>query len=235
MPRFPLPDAVRWLPPGPRHQGAGSITAALAPLSAWQDAWPDAPVPTAVHLVAIDAQGKPSIDRKEAEGGIPKRDHGPVQGAVFLIGNPAISQTQKPVRICEGMADALSLGARFEGPILAGFSTPARLARDEVLVQALAAAPYGIVIHADADGEGGPGPRAAAALRLAIKVRGGTARAVTVRDGKDPADQSRQMPFEDLPETWADYAQTLRRMCPTWPRWEIARVSAIAIGGQTGP
>ena len=227
-PECQLPDAVRWLPADTRHQGAGSLIVPLAPLSAWSDAWPCVPAPAAIHTVAIDARGQKSSDRAVESGGRDKRFYGSARGTVFLIGNPLLSEAQGPVRIAEGLADGLALASRFEGPVLSALGTPARLARDDALVKALAISPSGVVIHADADGEGGPGPRAAAALRLAVNRAGGTARAVTVRDGKDAADQARQMPFEDLHEAWQDYARTLEEMYSTWPRWEIARQAAIA-------
>ena len=224
-PERQLPDAVRWLPADTRHQGVGSLIVPLAPLPAWSDAWPEIPVPTAIHTVAIDARGQKSVDR--AAGGLGKRSHGPMSGSIFLIGSPLLSESQGPVRVCEGLADALAVASRFAGPVISGLGTPARLARDNGLVQALAAAPHGVVIYADND-TGGTGQRAAASLRLAVNSRGGNARAVVVRDGKDPADQSKRLPFGPLHEAWQDYARTLEEMHPAWPIWEIYRQADIA-------
>ena len=226
-PECQLPDAVRWLPADTRHQGAGSLIVPLAPLSAWQDSWPSVLVPIAFHTVAIDDQGQKSADRSVESGGQPKRSYGAMAGSIFLIGNPHISESRAPVQVCEGLADALAVAARFEGPVISGLGTPARLARDNGLVQALAAAPHGVVIYADNDA-GGTGQRAAAALRLAVNSRGGNARAVVVRDGKDPADQSKRLPFGPLHEAWQDYARTLEDMHPAWPIWEIYRQADIA-------
>ena len=225
---FPLPGAVRWLDAGPRHQGAGSLIAMLAPLSDWEVAWPDVPAsPTAVHTVAVDARGYPSLDRAARDGGLGKRSLGEVRGSICVIGYPALADAVSPIRICEGLADALVLAARFEGPIVAALGTPARLATDAPLVRALAATPPGVVIHADHD-QSGTGQRAASSLRLAVQAAGGTARVVHVRDGKDPADQGTKCPFPALEEGWISYAQTLREMYSTWPRSEIARQADIA-------
>ena len=226
-PEFPLPSYIRWVMADRWHRGAGSVITILAPLSDWQNSWPSVPVPIAFHTVAIDDQGQKSADRSVESGGQPKRSYGAMAGSIFLIGNPHISESRAPVQVCEGLADALALSSRFEGPVVAAIGTPARLARDDDLVQALATAPHGVVIYSDKDGSG-TGQRAAAALRLAVNSRGGNARAVVVRDGKDPADQSQRLPFGPLHGAWQWYATTLRDMHPHWPIWEIYRQADIA-------
>ena len=229
-PDCPLPKAVRWLCGGPRHEGAGSIIAALAPLSQWQDSWPRVPVPVAVHVVAIDAEGRPSLDRPKAYGGRGKRIYGQARTTVLLIGNPCLHESIGPVRLCEGLADALALASRFEGPVFGSIGTPSRLARDTHLVDFLAGASCGVVIHADND-LSGVGIQAGATLRQAVRTAGGQVRLVRVQDGKDPADQATASRFHPLDIAWISYAQTLREMYAEWPRWEVARQATVALGG----
>ena len=228
-PGFPLPGPVRWLPPSPRHQGAGSLICVLASLSQWLNAWPRLPTPTAVHVVAIDAQGRPSLDRAEADGGRGKRLYGHAQSAFLFVGNPLLDESTGPVRVCEGLADALAIASRFEGPVIAAIGIPTKLSVDNTLVEALAASPFGLVIHADKD-HSGIGIQAGATLRQAVKAVGGQVQLVQVRDGKDAADQARASPFHCLDEAWISYAQTLREMYPGWPRWEVARQATVALG-----
>ena len=226
-PGLPLPSSVRWLPGSRQHQGVGSLVAVLAPLSAWAAAWPDAPAPQSVQTVAVSADGSPSLDRPADAGGLGKRTLGPASGGILLIGNPDLSWATEPVRVCEGLADALALGSRLEGPVLTGLGPPTRLAGDADLVSALAAVPFGLVIHADNDASG-TGQRAAAALRRAVNQAGGNARAATVREGKDPAALAAHLPFPDLDDAWVHHGSTLRTMHPEWPDWELARVASIS-------
>ena len=226
-PGLPLPSSVRWLPGSRQHQGAGSLVAVLAPLSAWAAAWPDAPAPQSVQTVAVSADGSPSLDRPAHAEGLGKRTLGPASGGILLIGNPDLSWATEPVRVCEGLADALALGSRLEGPVLAGLGPPTRLAGDADLVSALAEVPFGLVIHADNDSSG-TGQRSAAALRRAVHQAGGDARAATVREGKDPAALAAHLPFPDLDDAWVHHGSTLRTMYPEWPDWELARVASIS-------
>ena len=62
-PSLPLPPAVRWLDAMGPHTGSGSIIAQAASPSAWLDAWPQLPLPVAVQLVHVDADGGPALDR----------------------------------------------------------------------------------------------------------------------------------------------------------------------------
>ena len=61
-PELPLPSSLRWIPADApvfrgSHSGIGAIAFPLAPVSAWQAAYPETPPPTAVQLVCIDADG----------------------------------------------------------------------------------------------------------------------------------------------------------------------------------
>ena len=179
---LPLPSAVRWIPADAPlfrglHQGAGSIAVLMAPPSAWGAAWPHPPELSAIHLVSVAADGTAALDRPEhftnrrgdARPGLGKRLYGGTTGTVVILGNPVLRETAAPVRIIEGLADGLALAARFEGPIIAGIGTPARLATDTEFVAWMATAPYGIVIHADADE---PGQNSARALRRTLQDAG---------------------------------------------------------------
>ena len=242
-PELPLASSVRWISatnPLFRglHQGTGSIAVPMAPPFAWEETWAELPEPAAVHLVSIDGDGKPALDRPEdhtdrdgnPRPGLDKRVYGSTTGTVAIIGNPVLEEANGPVRITEGLADGLALAARFEGPVIAALGTPTRLANDSDLVAWLARAPHGVVIHADADD---PGQNAARALRRALQDAGAQVRAVLPpeRCGKDCADIARNTSFPPLSELWADYADQLETIHPTWPRWEIVRHSSIATEG----
>ena len=241
---FPLPDSVRWLPAESRHfrglhQGVGAVVACMAPPSEWVSAWPLAPAPQALHLINICADGSPSLDRPaeyvdragHRRPGLPKRFRGPHRGAVFLVGNPHLSDTCTETLIAEGVADILALTARFDGVGIAPVTTPRKLVLDLEFAVWVAAARE-VIIHADADSRG-TGQRAAGELRRAIIDAGGRARAMPPPEGpwKDSADVARDNPFPPLDDAWESYAQTLQVMYPAWPSWEIARQADIATTG----
>jgi 5S rRNA maturation endonuclease (ribonuclease M5) len=167
----------------------------MAPPPAWEGNWPELPELAAVHLVSIDAEGRPALDRPAdhvaREGkpsqGLSKRFYGSTTGTVVILGCPILEEVTASVRIIEGLADGLALAARFEGPVIAGIGTPARLAKDAAIVAWLAKAPHGVVIHADADE---PGQKAARSLRRALQDAGISVRVVLPPEGmgKDSAD-----------------------------------------------
>ena len=243
-PELSLPSSVRWIPATSPlfkglHQGAGSIVVLMAPPTAWETAWPHPPELEAIHLVSIDEDGRPALDRpgdhtdreNNARPGLGKRFYGSTKGLVAFWGNAVLTESTAPVRVIEGLADGLALASRFEGPVIAGIGTPARLAKDTGFVVWLAVAPHGVVIHADADE---PGQAAARALRRALQAAGGTKiRAVLPPEGtgKDSADIAQHTPLLPLSSSWASYAATLREMNPAWPDWEIARQADIATTG----
>ena len=231
-PELPLPAAVRWAPATGQHTGAGSIVAMAAAPVAWAAAWPGLPDVAAVHLVHVDAQGQPALDRPAEAGGLDKRSMGMLQGAVVVMGNPLLPEAPAPVHVAEGLADALGLASRVEGTAMAALGTSGMMGQD--FAQWLANAAQGVRIHCDADDpkQGRPpaGRRAAAVLMLAVNEAGGRAQIVPpAADFKDVADECARGPdFGPLPEGWEDYAQTIR-VTTTWPRWEIARVSTIIL------
>ena len=83
------------------------------------EAWPGLPEPQAVELIAVDRDGTPALDRPANAGGLGKRTHGPKSGAVVVFGCPDLTLAMGPVRVGEGVADALALASRYPGPAVA--------------------------------------------------------------------------------------------------------------------
>ena len=227
-PEVKAPDPLRWLPasltrPGP-HTGAGSLVALLAKPAAWVAAWPNLPSPQAVEIIAVDWAGNPALDRPASEDGLGKRTLGAKTGAVLVLGNPQVADVNSPVRVAEGVADALALGARFSGPAIASMGDAGMTG--EGLAEWLAQAGTGVVIHADNDEAG-----QAAASRLcgAVLVHGGTARAVLPPQGKDAGVVAEDNPFPPLTEQWPGYSDTLAEV-NGWPQWEAQRQAGLLMG-----
>ena len=230
---LPTPPMLRWIAPRGIHKGSGSIVAMLAAPAAWAERWPFLPAPTAVQTISVDEDGRPALDRPVDKGGLNKRTLGPANGSVCVIGNPVLSEASTPVRISEGLADALAIAARYDGPVVAMIGTSGM--RNQDLAAWLATAPAGAVIHADSDqarqGRAPAGTTAAGFLRQAIADRGGDAIAVYPPDGhKDAAEAARAAGFHNLSEDWIEFARTLAETT-NWPRWEIARVAQISTCG----
>jgi hypothetical protein len=219
------PTPLRWLPasrtrPGP-HTGAGSLVALLAKPAAWAEAWPRLPNPQAVEIIAVDLAGNPALDRPEQDGGLGKRTLGAKAGAVLVLGNPLLANSNAPVRVAEGVADALALAARFAGPAVASMGDGGMTAGG--FSEWLTIAAEGVVIHADHDDAG-----QAAASRLcgAVRIHGGKARAVLPPRGKDAGVVAGDHPFTPLTQSWPGYADTLAEM-NDWPRWEAQRQATL--------
>ena len=239
-PELPLPGAIRWLPAAAHYQGrgshtgAGSIIALGAPPAAWMIAWPALPAPQAVQIAAVDAEGSPALDRPKEAGGLGKRSIGSTNGAIVVLGCPELVNDLEPVRVAEGVADALALASHYPGTAIACLGTSTM--RDTHLAAWLATAAAGVVVHADADqapqGGSPPGEAAARALCRAIEDTGGRAQAVMPAAGKDPADAAMAAPFGELDPDWLDYARTLRETTG-WPRWEIARQATTILHQET--
>lgn len=222
-PELPLPGAVRWLPAERhyqgkgKHTGAGSLVALATPPASWAAAWPNLPAPQAIQIVAIDETGAPALDRPAESGGLGKRSVGATTGAILILGCPNLTETLYPVRVVEGMADALALASRFAGTAVSTLGTATM--GDAALQNWLATATEGVVIHADQDPAG---EAAARELRRNIRNNGGKSQAILPRSSKDPAEAAATSPFGALPNGWEDYARKLRETTD-WPRWEIAR------------
>ena len=230
---LPVPPVLRWIQGKGSHTGAGSIVALIAPPDAWASAWPSVPEPTGVQTISLDEYGHSALDRPAERGGLSKRTIGVANASVCLVGNPVINEASTPVRVAEGLADALAIAARYEGPVVAMIGTSGM--RNPDLAGWLATAAAGVIIHADADesneGRAPAGTKAGGVLRQSIADRGGVASAIYPPCGyKDAADAARDVGFSRLNEDWADYARTLAETTD-WPRWEIARIAQIATSG----
>ena len=232
-PGFPLPNSIQWLPAGEHYQGrgphtgAGSLLALAAPPAAWTEAWPALPEARAVQLIAVDQGGAPALDRPAENGGLGKRSYGSTAGLTVVFGNPVLSEAISPVRVAEGVADALALASRYAGPAVATLGTSG-MAEEESsnLVEWLANAAFGTVIHADADAGGEHNARQLRRQLIAAAKRPITA--VLPVQGKDAAEAAAGVPFPALPEGWEDYAKTLAETT-SWPRWEIARQASCIL------
>ena len=232
-PETPTPPLLHWQAADSRHTGAGSILALLAPPAAWCDAWPGLPEPTAVQLIAVDDNGNPALDKPSEEGGLGKRTIGNAHGTVVMVGNPMLPNASAPIRVTEGLADALAVAARYDAPVVATAGTGGM--RNSAIIEWLSAASRGVVIHADADtpknGKSPAGTSAAGFLRSAILNAGGDATAIYPPAGyKDVAEAAAVSDFKPLGQDWIDYARTLAQTTG-WPRWEIARIAQIATAG----
>ena len=229
-PEVNAPGPLRWLPasrtsPGP-HTGAGSLVALLAKPTAWAEAWPRLPNPQAVEIIAVDQDGNPALDRPRQGGGLGKRTLGEKAAAILVLGNPLLASIDAPVRVAEGVADALALAARFTGPAVASMGDAGMNA--DGFAQWLANATEGVIIHADNDAAG---QRAASRLCGGIRIRGGTARAVLPPEGKDAGIVAGDNPFLPITQHWPGYADTLAEV-NRWPRWEAQRQAALQMEGE---
>ena len=163
--------------------GAGALVALMATPSAWAAAWPGLPAAQAVQLVNVNAEGAPALDRPADVKGLEKRTHGSTVGAVAIFGNPALALAFAPVRVAEGIADALALAARYEGPAVATLGTAGLRDQTETLTNWLTNAPRGVMVHADADANAA-GAEAARVLCRRIRLNGAEARAASAhREG----------------------------------------------------
>lgn len=231
-PELPLPSAVRWTNAQHLHRdfkGPGAIVALAAPPAAWLRAWPSLPKATCVQLVFVAVDGNPAMDR-----GLTKRTYAGTQDAVVVLGCPQLDQAAAPVNVAEGLADALALAARSQGPAVATLGTSGMTS--EVIAGWLATSPA-TRVWADRDeakeGRAPPGQRYGRQLLRLIQAAGGDAEAVHApTPHKDPAAAAAVMGFNDLDPSWTEYARTLAEMQPNWPRWEVARQATAMCGGE---
>ena len=148
--------------------------ALFAPLGAWIEAAPEHPAPSGVQLVHVDADGSPTTDR----GGLGKRSHGRLSGAIVALGEPLGAAGR--VHVAEGIADALAIAGREPGAVLAAGGTSG-LAR---LADPLARLALPVTVWPDGDP---PGLIAAAKLMRGLKRRGAVAAMASIPDRHDPA------------------------------------------------
>ena len=163
------------------HPDGGSLVAAFAPVADWTQAHP--PTPTGVQLLHLDPEGRPRKDR----GGLSKRSHGNMVGAVCVTGAPVL-RTPEALHVAEGIADGLAIASREPGAVIVAGGTAAfaRLATDVAAIGAP------VILWPDGDA---PGRFAAAKLARWLRMRGVAVQVADIPDGEDPA--SLAGPFTD--------------------------------------
>ena len=134
------PEAIRW------HKGTHCIVACIATLKEWEEAYPSLPTPSAIHVIAIDQNGK----KRMAFGGPgDKRTYGQVDGTgILLLGDP----NDETINICEGLADALAISTREAGAVIATITTLRKLKNDHPTSSKLAK--RDVCIFSDSDKAG---------------------------------------------------------------------------------
>ena len=210
-PELPLPPSLRWIAADApvfrrTHSGAGAIAFPLAPVSAWREAYPATPAPTAVQLVCIDAEGE-RADYENSQGKrVDKPKFGNARLAVWTVGDLRGDR----VVVCEGAADALALAARETDPVIATLTTPRPPTawRDELSVFDF------VTLWPDMDEQDELGRRAgldaAVALARARKLAGQSIEVMGVDIGKDAADAAREAPLGSIDtEELRKFAQEL--------------------------
>ena len=175
----PVPGGIRWDTTTEHRAMVGSIIALLAPPSAWREAYPGLPVPSAIQKIALDHQGHQVAALKTRGGRIEKRSTGPMLGSVVIFG---MTEKRGTVRVAEGVADALAVHSHWldETWAMCGTSGFSNVRLAEALAQYDEA-----IIHADA---GDAGRKAAEALRDNVLAAGGYAIVCMPASGDDPAD-----------------------------------------------
>ena len=120
------PEAIRW------HKGKHYIVACIATLKEWEEAYPSLPTPSAIHVIAIDQNGKKRMAFGEQED---KRTYGQVDGAgLFLLAAP----NDETINVCEGLADALAISTREYGAVIATITTLRKIKNDRPTLSKLA-------------------------------------------------------------------------------------------------
>ena len=218
-PRLAYPHGLRWVLPGPQHQGAGSIAAITARPSEWESAFPEEPRPTGGHMIAIDNAGCGSKHGPQHAGARATDPHS--APGVLIIGNPRPAEAWDPVHIVASVADGLAVASRYPGPVVVCIGTAGMLAQDMGLAEWLAQfAAHGAIIHADLDPAG---QTAARTLRRDILLAGGKAQARLAPGGlKNPAAAAAAgAPLPSIPPD-TSFAETLEGTTD-WPEWERLR------------
>ena len=140
----------------------------------WTEAHP--PAPTGVQLLHLDPEGRPRADR----GGLSKRSHGTMTGAVCVTGAHVL-RTPEALHVVEGIADALAIAAREDGAVIAAGGTAAFRS----LAPALDRIGAPVAIHADGDAAGIVASRH---LSAALAACGAVAGIIQYPPGCDPAE-----------------------------------------------
>ena len=190
------PPALRW------HDREKLLVAGLWPIGAIQDAWPEIPEdnPPAVHCIAIDEEGRKRHPTRWV--GDDKRTYGCISGpgAILALGDPG--DTDEPVHIVEGLADALAVYSRRCGLVLATITTVHAILNRPGVVSRL----YGhrVLIWPDQDS---PGLESANKLAEGLKAAGITHSIAQDDEALDPADWSARQGWPEFdPDTFTETA-----------------------------
>ena len=135
-----LPPTIRW------HEGKGYIIVALASIQDFIAQHPAPPKPRQFHLIAIDRQGRKRAAFKDLTD---KRTYGsPSATCVALFGDPSSTE----INICEGVADALAIIARFPKKCaLASITTLHKIKNCPHLIAHLTAKGRSVTLFSDND------------------------------------------------------------------------------------
>ena len=174
--RMPMPAPIRF------HGEKHFVVCCVATLANWIDAYPGTPTPQAVHVIAIDPQGRKRYP--SAWNGNNKRTFGRVDGCgFFAIGDLGDS----PINLCEGVADALAIHQREPGAVIASLTTFAKLIGHHSLIKHIAA--RNPVIFPDMDEAGS---LATERITQELNRAGATVKIRQGMSGDDPADSARR-------------------------------------------
>ena len=209
-PQLALPPTVRWLGKGDlprRNTAAGALVLALARAGTRRLC--------AVHLVYVDAEGRPVPAWGGAEHN--KNTDGGAVGAVGVLG---ALRGAAGVHVAEGLADMLAIHARHLEPAVAMLGTATYRNRD--VARWLASFPQ-VWIWAD---PGRPGQDAAAALGHNATVEGGRAVVRQLGSGLDPGEAGAPLGDVDADEL-RRYTADLER--DGYASWDAARVASIMV------
>ena len=204
----PLPPSIRWLRRD-RGPSVGVVMAAFRP--------PGARHLSGVQLVHVGADGLPALDKDGADG-LNKRSYGSMVGAVCVVGLPAEALT-----VCEGLADALALGARLYEA--AAFTAGTSGFQNPDLARWLAG--FEIEVWPDAVAKDkGAGLKAARELAGRIANLGGRALIRNIGAGTDPGDAGAVFAALDV-QAFEDLRAAYVR--EGVPEWEAARLASTEI------
>ena len=204
----------------------GAIVAPAAPLADWARAaaappyWPRETF-SGCQLVNIDHDGRPAQDA----GALGKRSYGRMAGSVTVAG---LIEPRDGVTVCEGLADALSLAARYRPAAIATLGTaglqaaPTVAALAElgaVAVAGLLGPSVGVCVYPDSDNAG---LKASANLCDALGRRGTVGRVVRLADGLDPAAAAARDGWRDVDAATVAACRAIFE-ADGLPAWECAR------------
>ena len=233
-PGLPLPDTLRWISrealaaihrrADPRQQSGGALILLLARPEAWQNAWPELPLPAAVQCLYINGRGEPAgLYPEDNPKTLNKRNYGPSQGLYGLFGVPNLKGA---VLVTEGAADGLALASRQPAPVLIANGVSGL--KQEALRNWLQGA-AAVQIYADQDAAGA---QDAQTLGQHLTLERVPNTVIVMPPGlKDPAAASAAAPPRPRlnPQALAQARQELQEADPELPFAEVSRQAALRL------